>query len=179
MAQLYRNQYVPLIDITRGKGVPASGEGDNAVAAKPYDWKPIRLSTQFELGYNANTDTKSYICYKQDFTVLTSYSPELPQETALDSSEPIYRFMYQLARELPVGSSAEIPVMIAYPQVAEDGTVATDAADADVYDQALITLDTLNTVDGTLSWNMSLNGDPKQGTVTGLGTEEVTFVPKA
>lgn len=173
MAQLYRNQYVPLIDISRGKGV---GTGDSK---KPYNWKPIRLSTQFELGYNANTDTKSYICYKQDFTVLTSYSPELPQETALDSSDPIYQFMYNLSRELPVGSSAEIPVMVAYPKIAEDGTVDATTADADVYPQALITFDTLNTVDGTLSWNMALNGDPVQGTVTGLGTDAVEFVLKA
>ena len=54
--QLTRDLYVPLIDTSKGTGT-----------AK---WVPIDLSTQFELSYNPNTETKSYICYKADYTVV-------------------------------------------------------------------------------------------------------------
>lgn len=167
MAQLTRNLFVPLLDVTRGKV-----EGT-------YDWKPIDLSTQFELAYNPNTDTKSYICYKNDTTVLSSYSPELPQEIALDSSSPVYAFLYSYMREMPVGTSAEFPVMVTYPKVKEDGSIDTASSDADVWEKALVTLDSLNTVDGVLTFNLALNGDPIKGTVTGLGTEKVTFTKAA
>ena len=49
MAQLTRNLFVPLIDTLKGA---SAGEGT-------FKWVPIDLSTQFELAYNPNTETKS------------------------------------------------------------------------------------------------------------------------
>lgn len=158
MAQLTRDLYVPLIDTTKGSGTPK--------------WVPVDFSTQFELSYNPNTETKSYICYKADYTVVTSYAPELPQEIVLDNKNPLYAFMDEFLNSFPVGAAAEIPFLFVRPDL------TTGAATKGLmWEHAVVTGDTLNTVDGVLSFTIALNGDPVEGTVSGLGTETVRFTP--
>lgn len=159
--KLTRNLYVPLIDVNKGAGETPK-------------WVPIDLSTQFELSYGANTESKSYICYKNDSTEVTSYSPELPQEIVLDNTNPLYEFMDGYLHSFPVGSDAKIPFLFVRPAI-ETGAATVGL----MWEGATITGDTLNTVDGVLSFNIALNGDPVEGTVTGIGTSEVTFTPKA
>lgn len=159
--KLTRNLYVPLIDTNKGAG-------------EDYNWVPIDLSTQFELSYGANTESKSYICYKNDSTEVTSYSPELPQEIVLDNTNPLYKFMDEYLHSFPVGSDAKIPFLFVRPDLTSgEATVGL------LWKEATVTGDTLNTVDGVLSFNIALNGDPVEGTVSGLGTEKVVFTPKA
>lgn len=158
--QLTRDLYVPLIDTSKG-----------AEAAK---WVPIDLSTQFELSYNPNTETKSYICYKADYTVVTGYAPELPQEIVLDNTNPLYKFMDEFLNSFPVGSAAEIPFLFVRPDLTSGKpTVGL------MWQHAVVTGDSLNTVDGVLSFTIALNGDPVSGTVTGIGTESVAFTAGA
>ena len=159
--KLTRNLYVPLIDVNKGAGETPK-------------WVPIDLSTQFELSYGANTESKSYICYKNDSTEVTSYSPELPQEIVLDNTNPLYEFMDSYLHSFPVGSDAKIPFLFVRPSI-ETGAATVGL----MWEGATITGDTLNTVDGVLSFNIALNGDPVEGTVSGIGTSEVTFTPKA
>ena len=159
--KLTRNLYVPLIDVNKGAGDTPK-------------WVPIDLSTQFELSYGANTESKSYICYKNDSTEVTSYSPELPQEIVLDNTNPLYEFMDSYLHSFPVGSDAKIPFLFVRPAI-ETGAATVGL----MWEGATITGDTLNTVDGVLSFNIALNGDPVEGAVSGIGTSEVTFTPKA
>ena len=44
-----------------------------------------------------------------------------------------------------------------------------------MWNEATVTGDTLNTVDGNVSFKLALNGDPINGTVTGVGTDTVAF----
>lgn len=160
MSQLTRDLYVPLVDVNKGSG--------------EYKWCRIDKSTQFELDYGANTEDKSYICYKNDSTEVTSYQPELPQEIVLDSSNELYKFMDEYLNSFPVGQAAKVPFLFVRPSLETDApTVGL------VWDDATIVGDTLNTVDGMLSFNISLNGDPVSGTVSGIGTDTVTFTPDA
>ena len=163
MAQLTRNLFVPLIDTLKGA----------SAAEDTYNWVPIDLSTQFELAYNPNTETKSYICYKNDTNEVTGYAPELPQEIALESDNPLYKFMDEYLNSFPVGSAAQLPFLFVRPDVE-----APANNKALMWEKATVVGDTLNTVDGILSFTISLNGDPVEGTVTGLGTASVTFTPK-
>ena len=163
MTQLTRDMFVPLIDTLKGA---SASEGT-------YKWVPIDLSTQFELSYNPNTETKSYICYKNDTNEVTGYAPELPQEIALESTNPLYKFMDEYLNSFPVGSAAKIPFLFVRPD-----TETGEATKALMWKQATVVGDTLNTVDGILSFTISLNGDPVAGSVTGLGTAEVKFVPQ-
>lgn len=161
--QLTRNLFVPLIDTLKGK---SAAEGT-------YQWVPIDLSTQFELSYNPNTETKSYICFKNDTSEVTGYAPELPQEIVLDNSNPLYKFMDEYLNSFPVGAAAKIPFLFVRPDLTTgEATVGL------VWNEATIVGDTLNTVDNKLSFNISLNGDPVEGTVSGLGTGTVKFTPK-
>ena len=162
MSQLTRNLFVPLIDTLKGA----------SAAENTYNWVPIDLSTQFELAYNPNTETKSYICYKNDTNEVTGYAPELPQEIALESDNPLYKFMDEYLNSFPVGSAAQIPFLFVRPDVENPANNK-----ALMWEKATVVGDTLNTVDGILSFTISLNGDPVEGTVTGLGTSSVTFTP--
>ena len=163
MTQLTRNLFVPLIDTLKGA---SASEGT-------FRWVPIDLSTQFELSYNPNTETKSYICCKNDTNEVTGYAPELPQEIALESTNPLYEFMDEYINSFPVGSAAKIPFLFVRPD-----TETGEATKALMWKEATVVGDTLNTVDGILTFTISLNGDPVAGSVTGLGTAEVKFVPQ-
>lgn len=163
MSKITRDKIVPLID-TANKWTKASQTGATFV--------PIDLSTTFELEYNPVTDTVGYICYKNDFTTHTGYQPAMDQEIALDDSNPMYKFINGLRHSLPVGSDAEFPVLIAEPGDTGGTTFGQ------VWEHALITVDTLNSVDGVLTFNLALNGDPVDVTVTGLGTDSITVAPK-
>lgn len=158
--QLTRNLYVPFLDKTKG--------GENP------EWVQIDKSTQFELSYGANTEDKSYICYKNDSTEVTSYSPELPQEIVLDNTNPLYEFMDEYLNSFPTGTAAKVPFLFVRPDL-----TTGEATKGLMWSDATVTGDTLNSVDGVLSFNIALNGDPVEGTVSGVGTSEVTFTPKA
>ena len=162
MAQLTRNLYVPLVDTNKG-ATPGT-----------YNWVPIDKSTQFELSWNPNTEERSFICYKNDTTEVTGYAPELPQEIILDNENPLYKFMDEYLFSFPTGTSAMIPFLLVRPD--RDSGSATNGL---MWEKATVVGDTLNTVDGLLSFTVTLNGDPVEGTVSGLGTEKVTFTPKA
>ena len=102
-ATIARSKFVPLIDITRG------------AEAGVHTWKPIDLSTVFELAYNPQTETYGYICNDTDSTEIKSYQPAMEQEIKISRGNPIYDFMLDFMRGMPTGSAAEVPVMVVYP----------------------------------------------------------------
>lgn len=144
-----RDLFVPFIDTNKS----TDGAG--------YQWVPIDLSTVFELSYNPQTETYSYICDANDSTEITSYQVAMDQEIALESENKLYKFMFDFMRSMPVGSAAKVPVMITYPNKETGKTT-----EADVWDDAVISPGVLNTVDGKLTFTLQLNGAPKKGTVT-------------
>lgn len=160
-----RNLIVPLID-TDGKW---TGAGDNTSSK----WVPIDLSTTFEMQYNAQTDTVSYICYKNDVTKHTGYQPGMDQEIALVEGNPMYTFINDLRHKMPIGEETTFPCLIA--EVPASGSGETTGQ---VWVSTLITIDTLNSVDGVLTFHLDFNGDPVDVTVTGLGTDNITVTKK-
>lgn len=137
---------------------------------------PIDLSTIFEMSWNPQEETYGYICYKNDVTEIDSYQPELPQEIVLDNTNPVYKFVKDLAKIFPVGSAANVPVVICVPD--DNGSVTEGWA----FKDAVLSVDNLNTPDGKLSFTLKLNGDIEIGTVavTGTGsTRTVTYTPNA
>lgn len=165
MAEITRNLIVPFID-TAQKATAASTTEATFV--------PIDLSTTFELGYNAVTDTKSYICYKNDTNTLTGFQPAMDQEIALDNTNPMWKFIEGLRRKMPVGADAKFPVLIASPDTT--GT-STAPVFGQLWPDAMVYPDTLNSVDGILTFHIDLNGAPVDGTVSGVGTDTITFTP--
>lgn len=149
MANLTRDLFIPFIDTTFG-ATPST-----------YTWARIDKSTIFELSFTPSEETVGYIDSANDSTYIKSYAPELPQEITLDNDNPIYKAMFEFCMSLPTGSDAEVPIMLVYPNL-ETG----EATDAKVWDKSTISPQTLNTVDGKLTFTLKLNGTPVDGTVS-------------
>lgn len=159
--KLTRDLFVPCIDLNRGVGT--------------WDFKPIDLSTIFALAANPQEETYGYICYANDYTEVTSYQPELLQEIVLDNSNPIYLFMKNFFLEFPKGSSAQVPILIVFP---DDETGA--ATDGMLWANAIISPGEINSVDGKISFSLKLNGDFTPGTVAisgPQGDKTIEFTP--
>lgn len=147
---LTRDLFIPFIDTTFG--------------AEPstYEWTRVDKSTIFALAYNPQEETYGYIDSPNDSTRIKGYAPELPQEIVLDKDNPLYSKLFPWARKaVQTGESTDAPVMIVYPDVSTG-----KATEADVWDDATVSLTELNTVDGKLTFTLKLNGTVKPGTVS-------------
>lgn len=156
--ELTRDLFIPCIDTSKGSGT-----------AK---YVPIDLSTVFEFAYNPTTETLSYICYKNDTTRVKSYNPTMTQEIVLDSSNALYTFMKEFLDGYPVGADAQIPVLLITPDSTGKPTKGQ------LWKEAVITGNALNTVDGKLTFDIAFNGDVTNGTVAGAGTSNISFTAK-
>lgn len=154
--KLTRNLFIPCLDVNKGVGTAS--------------YKPIDLSTIFELSWNPTEETYGYICDANDTTETVGYAPELPQEIALESTNAIYQFIDELFWSFPVGSAAQVPVLIVRPDSNGSPTVGM------CWNKAVIVPNTLNTVDGKYTYSLKLNGDPQAGTVA-ISGGTITFTP--
>lgn len=155
-----RNLYVPCLDVNALAGTEST---------TPL-WKPIDLSTVFELAMNPNEETYAYIKDANDYSEITGYAMNMSQEIVMESTNPIYAAMRPFMMSMPTGSAAKVPVLIVMPDMTtNEATVGYMWADATVSPQAI------NSVDGKLTFNLNLNGTPQQGTVAGVGTDTITF----
>lgn len=157
MSKLTRNLFIPCLDTSKGAG--------EAV------FVPIDLSTVFEFAFNPVTETYGYICNANDTTETTGYAPTLPQEIVLDNENPMYKFIYPLCMGMPTGSEAKVPALLIEPDM-ETGKPTRGR----LWPDATVTPDTLNTVDGKISFTLNLNGDFTTGTVA-KDAGKITFTP--
>lgn len=151
-----RSMFIPLIDanaIRAYLGEELVGTG--------HDWVRIDKSEIFELQFNPQTETKAYIVNKNDETSLTSYQTAMDQEIVIDGNNQLYSLMYRFAMKFPVGSDAEVPVLLCAPSVVTPGAI-----DGYLWEHALITIGSLNSVDKKLTFTLNLNGDNTEGVVT-------------
>ena len=155
MSKLTRDMFEPYIDLDKGKGA-----GENT-----YKWERVRKSTIFELSANAQEETYGYIDTQNDTTEVTSYQPQLPLESVPESTDKVYAFMQKYLFDFPLGSDTQVPFMLVYPIIKEDGTVNDQYRNAIIFDEAVVSNLTLNTVDQLATWTEMLNGTPKRGYV--------------
>ena len=83
----------------------------------------------------------------------------------LDSSNPIYSAMFDFAMRMPLGSDAVVPCLLAMPDASGRSTRGY------MWPEAIVSPQTLNTVDGLLSFTLKLNGQKQEGTVSNSGGE--------
>ena len=161
MSKLTRDLFEPYIDLDKGKGA-----SDNS-----YKWERVRKSTIFELSSNAQEETYGYIDTQNDTTEVTSYQPQLPLESVPESTDKVYAFMQKYLFDFPLGSDTQVPFMLIYPIIDEDGMVNDKYRNAIIFDEAVVSNLALNTVDQLATWTEMLNGTPKRGYVA-AGTQE-------
>lgn len=167
MSKLTRDLFEPYIDLDKGAG---ASEGN-------YKWERVRKSTIFELSSNAQEETYGYIDTQNDTTEVTSYQPQLPLESVPESTDKVYAFMQKYLFDFPLGSDTQVPFMLVYPIIGDDGTVNEKYRNAIIFDEAVVSNLALNTVDQLATWTEMLNGTPKRGYVTAGTTEFNTGVP--
>ena len=160
MADITRDKFIPFIDVSEEPG------------GGTYKWVPVDLSTTFELQYNPQTETYSYICYANDTTLINSYQPSMDQEIRIDGSNALFKWMLGYMRSMPTGSDAQRPLMLVYPDV-----TTGQATEADVFDEGMVVPGTINSVDHILTFTLNFNGDRKPGTVA-VSEGTATFTPK-
>lgn len=145
--KLTRDLYIPCLDTSANKDL--SG------------FVPIDKSTIFELSWNPETETYTYICDKSNSTEVTSFALSMEQEIVLDNTNPMYAFMYPLCFSMPTGSAAVVPFLLVDPDM-----TTGQPTRGKLWKQATIQPSTLNTVDGKLGFTINLNGDMVEGDVT-------------
>lgn len=153
---LTRDLFIPLVDanaLRKAVGVEAVGEGN--------DWVRIDKSTIFELAFNPQEETQGYIDTANDTTYVKSYQVGLPQEIILDNENPLYKVMFPFCMKMPTGSSAVVPVLLVTPSM-----TTGEATDGHLWKDAIVSPGSLNTVDGKLTFELKLNGDKQEGTVS-------------
>lgn len=153
--KLTRDMFEPYIDLDKGAG---AAEGK-------YKWARVRKSTIFELSSNAQEETFGYIDTQNDTTEVTSYQPQLPLESVPESTDPVYAFMQKYLFDFPLGSDTQVPFLLKYPILNEDGSVDSTKRNAIIFDEAVVSNLALNTVDQKATWTEMLNGTPKRGTM--------------
>lgn len=154
MAKLTRDKFIPLIDLNKLTGGATEG----------YNWVRVDKSTIFELSFNPQEETYSYIDAANDTTAINSYQPELPQEIILDNSNALFPAMFDFCMNMPLGSDAVVPCLL----VAPDMTTG-EATRGFLWAEASISPQAVNSVDGILTFNMKLNGAMTRGTVANEG----------
>lgn len=160
--KLTRNYYIPCLDISStGEGVGSNGP----------EWCPIDKSTVYELTFNANTEEYDYICYASTMTETTGYSLEMAQEITLDSKNPMYLYMHKLMWRAVENPSLTVPLLLIEPIVQSGDVKAIGRR----FDENTVAFDSMNTVDGKISFTLHPNGTPAVGTVTITSENVITF----
>lgn len=118
-------------------------------------WKRVELSTVFALNPNPQTETLDFIAYEAPVEEITKYQPELPLECATYEGDPAFDFLYELYKNLPVGSDAYVPALVCFG--------GTDK-DAWQVKKTTIVFGELNTVDRKLNFTLKFGGDIDKGT---------------
>lgn len=165
MSKLTRDLYGPYIDLDRGA---------NAASGK-YKLGRVKKSTIFEFSANAQEDTYGFIDSPNDTTEVTSYQPQLPLETVTESTDPIARFAQEYLFEFPLGADTQVPFILAYPLIGDDGEVDADKCNVIIWDEAVMSNLALNTVDQKFTWTEMLNGNPKRGIIEKSALEQSEF----
>ena len=161
MAKHTRNLYIPCLDDDVLSGTNSGTP----------DWKPIDLSTVFDLAFNPNEETYAYIKDANDYTEITGYKMAMEQEIVMDTSSDIYVSMRDFMMGLPTGSSAIVPVLIVMPDMSTNNPTVSYR-----WSNATVTPKDIDSVDGKLKFTLNLNGTPAPGTVTISGST-ITFTP--
>lgn len=160
-----RDKFIPIIDantIRRFIGWDTEGDG--------FAWARVDKSEVFELALNPEENTKGYIDTANDSTFVEKYSTQMDQEIVVDGNNEVYALMYEFMMHFPTGSDAEVPCALIMPSVKDP----SNAADAFLWKNAILSPSTLNTVDKKLSFAMKFNGAMERGTGA-LNTETGRF----
>ena len=151
-----RDKFIPLIDanfIRELIGWPKIETKDG------HAWARVDKSEQFALELSPQTETKGYIDTANDTTRTISYQVSQEQEIIIDGNNEVYALMYEYTMHFPIGSDAQVPNMLIMPSVTDP-----KVADAFLWEEAMLTPVSIDTVNKKLTFTINYNGDWERGT---------------
>ena len=154
--KITKNKVIPFIDVSK----TVNTDSWSAV------YKRIDKSTIFDLAFNPQSESVDYISLESAIEEVSSYQLELNQEIALYRGNPIYDFVESMCIDLPLGDDLKVPFLLAWPpEQDEEGKLTGTIKGWRVKDCRLM-LSNYNTVDGKITFTLSLGGDIEKGTIT-------------
>lgn len=165
MALITKDNVAPFLDINK------SLDFSNC------DWTRICKSEIFELTIGENEEERNFICFAGPSTDVTDNNIELPQENIMDTSDPMYPFLMEQIKSLPIGEDCQVPFLLCFP----DDETGKFANGADAW-RMIVTLTgkVLNTPDKKISYSIKKYSDVERGTYSvtedASGNKVVDFV---
>lgn len=125
------------------------------------DWFRIKKSTALDLALNPETKEYDYIVDESPTTELDKYKPSINQALTMYKGEPDYEYVFNKFYNLAAGEDAKTEALIVYMQ---------ESAGASTYKawktDAIISINDMNAVDSTITFDIMFGGTTKKGTAT-------------
>ena len=135
-------------------------------------WLRVKKATALTINMNPENEDFDYIADEVATSEVKAYAPAIEQDLAVLPGEPDYAWFYEQYKSRPVGSDAHHDFLVVYLQ---DGD--NSSGYYSVKQEAVLSFNSFNAVDGLLSYNIAFCGTPVEG--TSKVTEGVcTFTPK-
>lgn len=128
-------------------------------ATETPSWQRVSKSTIYTETYNAETEDFDYIVDEQKTTEVKSYAPTLDQEVAILPTETDYEYFNGLRKTLPTGADAHKDFLRVYLNDG-DNTLGYYSVKQD----AVLTFNEYNAVDGKITFSVAFCGTPVPGT---------------
>lgn len=133
---------------------------DKSTSSTP-SWVRIKKSTAFDLTLNPETAEYDYIADELPTTELKKYKPSLSQALTMYKGEEDYELVFDRFFKLATGSDAKVKILIVFFQ--EEGTEGEYKA---WQNEAVMSINDLNSVDSTITFDLNFGGNIEQGTAT-------------
>mgnify|MGYP004451122631 FL=1 len=148
---------------------------DNGKTGDEKGWVRIAKSTTFDLSLNPVTNQREYIVDAHPTTDVDDYAPSLNQQITMYTGEEDYELLFPLAYSLPIGENAKRDVLVIFSQEKD-----TDNKYKAWKTTATLSFTNVNTVDSTLTMDITFGGTITKGTATpDATTHKPTFTPAA
>lgn len=135
LTKLKKSQYLIFLDVEKDLTLEACS------------WKRICKSTVFELALNPQSESREWIDSDTPEEEVMSNQPELPQECALYEGDPVFDFVQDMFVSCPVGEDVKVPYFICFGGSKKQAWQGV----------ATLLFDTLNSVDGKISFTIKIN----------------------
>ena len=128
-------------------------------------WTRICKTASFDLNMNPETEEFDYICDEQPTTELKKYNPSFNTPLVMHEKEDDYKFIFEKFYRLKVGDEAKSELLLVFFQEPVDSASTPTHFKAWRVDCTL-TVNDLNSVDQTLTFDTNFAGTIKVGYVT-------------
>ena len=128
-------------------------------------WTRLCKTASFDLNMNPETEEFDYICDEQPTTELKKYNPSFNTPLVMHEKEDDYKFIFEKFYRLKVGDEAKSELLLVFFQEPVDSASTPTHFKAWRVDTT-ITVNDMNSVDQTLTFDTNFAGTIKVGYVT-------------